>query len=149
SASTESESGEALHEAEPEEITLASVSAQTRRLLRTVIGLGLIAALLGIWSDVAPALTVLGDIQVWSSSDTIDGKLITLKVSLRDVLEALAVFVLTWAATRNLPGLFEVGVLRRFQIDAPTRYAITSLTRYLIVFVGTLFGLAMLGLHWS
>jgi len=146
---TEGETGETLHEPEPEEITLTSVSAQTRRLLRMLVGLGTAALLLWIWSDVAPALTLLGDIPVWSSSDVADGKTVAISVSLRDVLEALVVFALTWAATRNLPGLLEVGVLRRFDIDAPTRYAITSITRYVIVFTGALSGMSMLGLHWS
>jgi potassium efflux system protein len=81
--------------------------------------------------------------------DVVDGKATAISVSLRDVLEALVAFVLTWAATRNLPGLLEVGVLRRFDIDAPTRYAVTSVTRYVIVFVGMMIGMSMLGLHWS
>ena len=57
--------------------------------------------------------------------------------------------VLTWVATRNLPGLLEVGVLRRFHVDAATRYATTSITRYLIVFTGVILGLSMLGLRWA
>ena len=145
----DAESGESLHEPEPEEITLSSVSEQTRRLLRMLIVLGSAALLLWIWSDVAPALNLLGDINVWASSDVINGKTTAISVSLRDVLEALVVFVLTWAATRNLPGLLEVGVLRRFDIDAPTRYAITSVTRYVLVFAGVMIGMSMLGLHWS
>jgi potassium efflux system protein len=148
-AQADTESAEALHEPEPEEITLSSVSAQTRRLLRLLIAIGLVAMLLWIWSDVTPALTLLGDVPVWSSSDVADGKAVAISVSLRDVLEALVVFALTWAATRNLPGLLEVGILRRFDIDAPTRYAITSVTRYIIVFAGVLVGMSMLGLHWS
>jgi potassium efflux system protein len=149
SQEAESASAESLHEPEPEEITLSSVSAQTRRLLRMLIVIGSAAALLWIWSDVAPALNLLGDISVWSSSDMVDGKSVALSVSLRDVLEALVVFALTWAATRNLPGLLEVGVLRRFEIDAATRYAVTSVTRYVLVFAGVLVGMSMLGLHWS
>jgi len=145
----EAESGESLHEPEPEQITLSSVSEQTRRLLRLLIVLGTAALLLWIWSDVAPALNLLGDINVWASSDVVDGKSTAISVSLRDVLEALVVFALTWAATRNLPGLLEVGVLRRFDIDAPTRYAITSVMRYVIVFVGVMTAMSLLGLHWS
>ncbi|HEX6832699.1 MAG TPA: mechanosensitive ion channel domain-containing protein [Rudaea sp.] len=145
----ENKDGETLPDPEPEEITLASVSAQTRRLLRTVIVVGLAALLLWIWSDVAPALTLLGDAKVWQSSDLIDGKSVAVKVTLRDVLEALVAFALTWAAIRNLPGFLEIGLLRRFNVDAPTRYAITSVTRYLIVFVGVMLGMSLLGLHWS
>jgi potassium efflux system protein len=141
--------GHAPPEAPPEEITLASVSAQTRRLLRALVVVGCAAVLLWIWSDVAPALTLLGDIKVWASSDVVGGKTVALSVSLRDVLEAVLVLALTWIATRNLPGLIELSLLRRLHVDAPTRYAITSVTRYAIVFTGTIVGLAMLGLHWS
>jgi potassium-dependent mechanosensitive channel len=134
---------------ESEEITIASVSAQTRRLLRalTVIGTGLV--LLWLWSDVTPAFGLFGNIALWDSSQTIAGKEIALHVSLRDAFEAFVVLAITWVATRNLPGLLEVGLLRRLQVDAPTRYAITSVTRYVIVFTGTIFGLSMLGLRWS
>src|SRR5581483_2545265 len=142
--------GEALPELpESEEITIASVSAQTRRLLRMLTIVGTASVLLWIWSDVTPALSLLGNIAVWDSSQIVDGKEVALRVSLRDVLEALVVLSLTWAATRNLPGFLEVGVLRRFNIDAPTRYALTSVTRYLIVFTGAILGLSMLGLRWS
>jgi potassium efflux system protein len=154
SADAESErersEGEALPELpEVEEITIANVSAQTRRLLRALTLVGTVSALLWIWSDITPALSFLGNIAVWDSSQLIDGKEIALHVSLRDILEALVVLALTWVATRNLPGLLEVGMLRRLHVDAATRYALTSVTRYLILFTGMIFGLAMLGLRWS
>jgi potassium efflux system protein len=145
-----SESGEALPELpETQEITIASVSTQTRRLLRALTVLVTTMLLLWIWSDVTPALGLLGNFALWDSSQVVDGKEIALHVSVRDALEAFVVLALTWVATRNLPGLLEVGLLRRLQVDAPTRYAITSITRYVIVFAGTIFGLSMLGLRWS
>jgi potassium efflux system protein len=131
--------GEDLPDPEPEEITLASVSTQTRNFLRTLTTLALIAVLLWIWSDVTPAVTLLGTITIWKDQN----------VTLLGLLEALVVLGLTWVATRNLPGLLEIGLLRRIHIDAATRYAITSVTRYLIVFAGTIAGLSLLGLHWS
>lgn len=142
--------GESLPELpESEEITIASVSVQTRRLLRALTILGTAMLLLWIWSDVTPALGLLGNVVLWDSSQSIGGREIALHVSLRDALEACVVLALTWVATRNLPGLLEVGLLRRLQVDTPTRYAITSVTRYVIVFAGTIFGLSMLGLRWS
>lgn len=149
-AESERSEGEAMPDLpEAEEITIANVSAQTRRLLRALTILGLVSVLLWIWSDVTPALSLLGNISVWDSSQVVDGKDVVLHVSLRDILEALVALVLTWVATRNLPGLLEVGMLRRLNVDAATRYALTSVTRYLILFAGTLFGLSMLGLRWS
>jgi potassium efflux system protein len=134
---------------EAEAMSLASIGAQTRRLLRALTAIAVGAALLWVFADITPALAMLTNITVWDATELQDGKELVLHVSLRDLLEAVLLFLLTWVATRNLPGLLEVGVLRRFDIDPPTRYAITSVTRYVIVFAGSLFGLALLGLRWS
>jgi len=142
--------GEALPEVEPEEMALADLGAQTRRVLRLVTVLLFAAVLLAIWSDIAPALSFLDGITVWKSSSTsADGKAVELNVTLRHVLESALLLAMTFIATRNLPGLLEIGVLRRLSIDAPTRYAITSVVRYLIVLGGVLVGLSLLGLHWA
>ena len=153
-ADSNAPSEHSMGEAKPEisaveEVTIASVSAQTRRLLRALTILGTLSALLWIWSDVAPALSLLGNITLWDSSQTIAGKDIALHVSLREVLEAVVAIVLTWVATRNLPGLLEVGVLRRLRVDAPTRYAIVAVSRYAIVTIGIIFGIGRLGVHWN
>lgn len=142
--------GEALPDIEPEETAVADLGAQTRRVLRLLTALLLGAGLLWIWSDVAPALTFLDNITVWrSSSPGADGKTIALNVTLRHVLESALLLAMTFVATRNLPGLLEIGVLRRLAIDAPVRYAIVSIVRYLIVLGGGLTGIGLLGVHWS
>lgn len=142
--------GEALPEAEPEQIAVADLGAQTRRVLRLVTVLLLGATLLVIWSDIAPALNFLDNYRLWSSTATdASGKQVAFDVTLRAVLESALLLAMTFIATRNLPGLVEIGVLRRLNIDAPTRYAIVSIVRYLIVLVGVLVGLSLLGLHWS
>lgn len=131
--------GDPLPESEPEQITIASVSAQTRRFLRAVTIVASIALLLWIWSDVAPAVALLDTIPVWKEQN----------VTLLGVIEGIGVLLITIAATRNLPGLIEVGLLQRIHIDAATRYAITSLTRYVIVFAGIVASLSLLGLEWK
>ena len=132
--------GDGLPDPEPEEVDLPSVSAQTRRLLRALTIVAVVSSGLWLWSDVTPALTMLDEVPVWGGEPNI---------TLLGVLKGLIVLTLTWVATRNLPGLLEVGVLRRFNIDAATRYAVTSLTRYILVFAGTTAGLSLLGFRWS
>jgi potassium-dependent mechanosensitive channel len=141
---------EVLPEVEDEEVTISDLGAQTRRVLRLAILILLGAILLLIWKDIAPALSFLDKIAVWKSTyaDT-DGKQVAFDVTLNSMLESFLVLAMTWVATRNLPGLLEIGVLRRLSIDAPTRYAITSIVRYLIVLVGTLVGIGLLGVRWS
>ncbi|MBS0584109.1 MAG: mechanosensitive ion channel [Proteobacteria bacterium] len=142
--------GEALPEAEAEQVAVSDLGAQTRRVLRLVTALLLGAALLVIWSDIAPALSFLDNYRLWSSTAAdASGKQVAFYVTLRAVLESTLLLAMTFIATRNLPGLLEIGVLRRLNIDAPTRYAIVSIVRYLIVLIGVLAGLSLLGLHWS
>lgn len=135
--------------AEAEQITLASINQQTRRLLRALTFVALAGVLLWVWSDVTPALAYLGDIGAWTTSYVLDGKSITVHVTLRSLLFAAVALMLTWVATRNIPGLLEIGVLRRLDVDAPTRYAITAVARYALAIVGTVFGLSLLGLRWG
>lgn len=135
--------------ADSDTLTLASVNQQTRHLLRTMTVIGLISGILLVWSDITPALSFLGNIHLWNTSQIVDGKEITAPVSLLNGLSAAVLLAFTWVATRNLPGLLEVGLLRRLSMDAPIRYAITSVLRYLIVIFGTIFGIGLLGVRWS
>ncbi|MBN8887207.1 MAG: mechanosensitive ion channel [Rudaea sp.] len=142
--------GETMPEVEPEEVAVADLGAQTRRVLRLAIALLLGATLLVIWSDIAPALSFLDNYRLWSSTFADEnGKQVAFYVTLRSVLESALLLAMTFIATRNLPGLLEIGVLRRLNIDAPTRYAIVSIVRYLIVLIGCLVGISLLGVHWS
>jgi potassium efflux system protein len=139
--------GDAMPDVEPEEVTLASVSAQTRRLLRALTIALVAIALLWVWSDVLPALARLDEIVLWSYATDAAGNTDT--VTLRALLVGMAVLALTVVAARNLPGLVEIGLLSRIHLDAPTRYAITSISRYVIVFGGVIVGLGMLGVRWG
>lgn len=134
---------------EREHVTLANIAGQTRRLLRaalvTVFGLGL----LYVWSELLPALKALDAVRLWQFSSGDEGQMVVQYVTLRALVLALLSFMLTFIAARNLPGLLEVGLLERFPVDAATRYAITSVARYIIVITGLVIGIGLLGLRWG
>jgi len=137
-------------ESEAEQMDIQSISAQTQRLVRAVSASALVVLLFWVWADILPALQRLDEIALWSFSDkAADGSAIIGQVSLRAALIGAAALLLTVVAARNLPGLLEIGLLNRVHIDAPTRYAITTLARYAIVIVGVLLGLSFLGMRWS
>jgi potassium efflux system protein len=144
------DTGEALPEVEPEEINLHSVNTQTRRLQRAFTLSLLAAALVWAWIDTLPAISRLDELALWHIADVdAEGRPVRLAVSLQDLLFGALVLALTFVAARNLPGLVEIGLLSKIQVDAPTRYAITSVSRYLIVIVGLLTGLSLFGVRWS
>lgn len=141
---------EPLPEIEPEEIAVASINSQTRSLLRAVVLSLLALGLFVVWSDVLPAFNRLNEIPLWQfASVDADGNAIKEFVSLRDLLLGIVALLLTFVAARNLPALVEIALLSRINLDAPTRYAITSVSRYVIVIAGSVIGLSLLGLRWS
>ena len=141
--------GDGVREVEAE-ITLEQVNAQTRRLLRALrIGL-LLIGLVWVWAEVLPAITRLDEIVLWTFSDVAgDGTPVDRPISLMAVLFGVAALALTLFGSRNLPGLVELGLLSQTNIDAASRYAITSILRYVIVISGTLTGLQLFGMRWS
>lgn len=70
-------------------------------------------------------------------------------VTLADLGLALVIFLVTYIAARNLPGLLEIGFLQRLPLDAGARYAITTTARYAITIVGLTAAFGAIGIGWS
>ncbi len=128
--------------AEEEETSLGTISEQTRRLVRSLVALGMLVGLYLIWIDVLPALRVLQEVDIWTYGD---GAVVTLA----DVASAILVTVVTVLAAQNLPGLLEVAVLQHLPLAAGVRFAITTVSRYLITIVGVVVAFALIGVGWS
>ena len=56
---------------------------------------------------------------------------------------------MTIVLTRNLPGLLEVIILSRLNLDRGISYAITTLLSYIIIAIGVSLSLGLLGVSWS
>ncbi len=155
--------GEAVLTPQPEPaIDLSQTDAQTRRLLHSGL---VVAALVGvwlIWVNVLPALNVLDDIPLWSTSlevsESIDPQDPTAgtrtvtryePVTLMDLLVAVLLAVLTATAAANVPGLLEMTLLQRLPLEQGMRFAISTVSRYFITIVGVLLFFNQLGIGWS
>ena len=131
------------------EIDLLQISEQTRGLIKVVITLIIGGGLWLIWSDTLPALQLLDNVTLWQYSTEIEGQNQLMNVTLGALMLALAVGVITALAGRNLPGFLEITILRRFSMDAGSRYAMATLFQYAIVIVGLLVSVSLIGLRWS
>lgn len=130
------------------EVDIASISDQTRQLVRLMVFLSLSAALYFFWREALPSLALL-DVPLWQQVITVDGAARTVPVTVSNVIIALAIAAVTFIAARNLPGLLEITALHRLQIEAGTRYAISAVSRYLIAIVGLAFALRSIGFDWN
>ena len=130
-------------------IDVGSVNLQVRTFLKILAALALAVGLWWIWVDLLPALAALRDIVLWEYLSGSGEHRTPTAVTAADLGLALAVGALTFLAARNLPGLLEVAVLQRLEVDAGARYAANAVSRYLIITVGVLVVVNLLGLEWS
>lgn len=70
-------------------------------------------------------------------------------VTPRDIGLALLLAIVTIACARNIPGLMEMWVLQRLPLDQSIRYAITTLTSYLIILLGVILSFNAISVGWS
>jgi potassium efflux system protein len=135
---------------------IATINAQTKRLLRIVIGSAAVIGLWMIWVDVLPALKFL-EYPLWSSQ-TETTRLVggvlkrepMLKLfTLGDAFIAVTVLVVAFIAATNLPGLLEVAILQKLPIDSGARYAASSIARYVIYAIGIIWGFNLAGISWN
>ncbi len=133
---------------EEPEVDIASISDQTRKLVRLVVFLLLSTALYVFWREALPSLALL-DVALWQQAVTVDGATRSIPVTVSNVMVALAIGIVTFIAARNLPGVLEITALHRLRIEAGTRYAISAVSRYLIAVVGVIFAFRSIGFDWS
>jgi potassium efflux system protein len=124
---------------------LAKIDRQAHRLLRSGVGLSLAIGLVFIWSAMFPALKALNDIGLWDVAG-VDGN--TVKVTLANLLESVAVAAMTIVAAANLPSRLQMLVLKRLPLDNGVRFALATVVRYVIAIIGLTWAGAAVGIGW-
>jgi potassium efflux system protein len=145
----DSESEGELPVAESKPLDLDEVDAQTRKLLRWGLIVVAVLAGWGIWSEVFPAFRLLEQVALWSKTGLVDGVETIVPVTLADILLAALVAAGATIASRNLPGLMEIAILQRLKLQPGSRYAINTLTGYIVVTIGVISVLNIIGWNWS
>ncbi len=139
----------ALLQVEEQEVDLASLDEQTRRLINALLAFGATLGIWLIWAEMLPAFDVLEQVPLWHYQGVVDGTAQPVPVTVADVaLVALIIFVAT-AAARNLPALLEILLLQMSTVSAGSRYTIRTLVSYVITAAAFLAAFGTLGLSWS
>jgi potassium efflux system protein len=135
--------------AEETGVDYVALSANSKKLINTVLSVVAALGLWAIWSTVMPAFRILNDISLWRYSARVDGAEQLLPVTLGDAMLGLLIVVFGWIAARQLPSLIEIVLLTRLDITAGGRYAVSKLTQYTIIAVGIVMVFSVLGGSWS
>ena len=127
--------------------------------------------LLVAWSDVFPALSMLDEVEIYSSASSAGPApsatpgspglaamavpaptpatqpLGNGRVSLLALVQVLAAVAVAAILVKNLPGLTEV--LLRNRLHAGSVYAVATVARYLVILAGAAISSRLLGIQWS
>jgi potassium efflux system protein len=114
-----------------------------------------------IWVDVLPALGILNRVEVWPSFhimeniafvETTEAAKAIAKadvITLADIGLGILVLATSLFAAKNIPGLLEMAILQHLPLDAGVRYAVATVSRYIITIFGMLFACNTLGFGWG
>lgn len=149
-------------EAAAHQVEIPVIHLQTQRFLRGFSSILFLVGLFTIWLDVFPALSILNRVELWydtmpvaqqvtamDGSTTVRMTEQTIAITLGDILLSLIFLILTWTAVNNLPGLLEISVLRKLNLEPAQSYAVVTVFRYSVVFVGFGFAFSAIGIGWG
>ncbi|MGV3346827.1 miniconductance mechanosensitive channel MscM [Enterobacteriaceae bacterium LUAb1] len=130
-------------------INLDAISAQSLRLVRSILTLVAFVSVIVLWSEIHSAFGFLENIKLWEVSSSIQGEESLQPITLGAILIAILIFIVTTQLVRNLPAMLELGLLQHLSLSPGTGYAVTTLTKYLLLLIGGLTGFSMLGIEWG
>ncbi len=140
----------------------AAVHERLRLLLRQAITVGVVLACWCIWSDVFPALKILDNVELWSTTTEVtkwfeDANGVVQSVTnpevtqttLRHGLIAAMILLGTFVLGRNLPALLEITILNRLPLDRGGRHAVSIILHYAVALSGAFVALRTLNINWA
>ncbi len=130
-------------------IDLDAISAQSLRLVRSILTLIALVSVIVLWSEIHSAFSFLDNIPLWDASTTVQGVESVQPITLGAVLIVILIFIITTQLVRNMPALLELALLQHLSLSPGTGYAITTLTKYALMLVGGLIGFSIIGVEWS
>jgi len=130
-------------------IDLDAISAQSLRLVRSILTLIALVSVIVLWSEIHSAFGFMENIRLWDVSTTVQGVESLQPITLGSVVIAILVLVITTQLVRNMPALLELALLQHLSLTPGTGYAITTLTKYMLILIGGLVGFSLIGIDWS
>ncbi|VAX77114.1 Miniconductance mechanosensitive channel MscM [Serratia symbiotica] len=140
---------EGVMDMDDSELNLDAISAQSLQLVRSILTMIALVSVLVLWSEIHSAFAFLGNISLWDVISMVNGVEAVHPITLGAVLIAIFVLIITMQLVRNLPALLELAVLQHLDLTPGTGYAITTITKYLLLLFGAVLSFSWIGIEWS
>lgn len=130
-------------------IDLDTISAQSLHLVRSIIVMVALISMILLWSELHSAFAFMENIKLWGSKSVINGVEVEQYITLSSVFIAVLVMMITVQLVKNLPALLELGILQHLDLTPGTGYAISTISKYLILMIGCISAFSFVGIDWS
>ena len=135
---------------EEPEVNYDKLNNQVRQTVSLGYFLSLVIAIWFLWSDIFLALNLINDSTLpLLKSQVVDGVIQQVPLTLGDLIQGLTIGAVTLLVAKNLPGILEFTLLKYLPISNAARYAISSLTQYIVAIIGFILIFRALGIEWS
>lgn len=128
---------------------IATIGEEMRSLLNFVITLLLLGGLLSVWWSAIPTLSVIGNHELWTYSSMVGDKAVVHSLTVSGFFMAMLIGVITAVLVRNVGGVLDIALLKRFDMQADATYATKVMVRYVLVVIGIALASRRLGIGWS
>jgi potassium efflux system protein len=122
-----------------EAVDLAALSEKTQKLVHTFLAVTTTVGLVLIWGAILPALQ-------YPAKHLLPGAAV---LTWGDLVAFLLILAVTYITVRDVPALLELVVLQHLPLDSGSRYAATSVSRYLLSAMGLVAAFKSVGGEWT
>lgn len=131
-------------------IDLDAISSQSLQLVRSLMVMIALICMIVLWSELYSAFSFMNNIKLWSTKGVgVNGQDIEQSITLASLFIAVLVMTITVQLVKNLPALLELGVLQHLDLAPGTGYAISTLSKYIILMIGCLSAFSFIGIDWT
>ena len=130
-------------------IDLDVISAQSLQLVRSIIAMIALISMILLWSELHSAFAFMDNIKLWRTKAIINGTEVEQYISLSSLFIAILVLMITIQLVKNLPALLELGILQHLDLTPGTGYAISTVSKYIILMVGCMIAFSFVGIDWA
>lgn len=119
------------------ELNLDDLGGQTRRLIFSLIFVGVVIGIWWFWSSALPLKTGMGSVTFGEG------------LTITDIVRAIMVVWVGGVVVKNLPGLMELAGLRDSSMDSGSRYALVTIVQYVATAIIAAMVFQIVDLDWS
>lgn len=146
---SENQINEIASEIDNKSINFDAIRIKSLKLISSILTLIALLSLILLWAELHSAFSFLENMTLWNINNSTQGVNDIQPITLEELLISILVFIITTQMVRNLPTLLELTLLQHLNLHPGSSYAITTLTKYILMLLGGVIGFSIIGIEWS